>query len=78
MVDKYGHFTGHDITFVYQDLLTGLRGHAVSGVLQEAPAVDVVGERCRNGIKELKFKQALGDKDITWTWSRHETNENFI
>lgn len=75
-VDKHGQFTGSDITFVYQDLLTGLTGSFVNGVLQWAHAVDVVAERCNNGIKELRFEPAMHSPDITWT--KHEPNETYI
>ena len=41
-----GKFTGDDITFIYPDFLTGLRGTFVNGVLEHATAVNIVAERC--------------------------------
>ena len=52
-VDRRGHFSGENITFVYPDFLTGLRGRFEHGVLVDATAVDVFGERCKVVVQEL-------------------------
>ena len=75
-VDHYGIFTGDNITFIYPDFLTGLRGSFVHGVLHNATAVDVVAERCNNGVKELKIVHAKHNKDIIW--EKEDTNLSFI
>jgi hypothetical protein len=54
-VDPQGHFTGPSITFLYPDLLTGLRGAFREGALEAAVEVEVVAERCRHGLKELQM-----------------------
>ena len=65
-VNQDGEFTGDDISFIYPDFLTGLRGTFVGGVLQNASAVDVVAERCNNGVKELRLKPAKYGKGVIW------------
>ena len=62
-VDHEGKFTGDEITFLYPDLLTGLHGKFVDGEVQEARAVDIVAERCQQGIKEIKLR--LNTRDHT-------------
>ena len=74
-VDQTGKFTGV-LTFIYPDFLTGLRGAFVSGILQRARAVDVVGERCKGGMKELKLKHSA--KDSVIVWDKHKTNATYI
>ena len=66
VVDHHGEFTGDNITFIYPDFLTGLRGTFVNGVSQNATVVNVVAERCNNGVKELKIMPSKYDKDILW------------
>ena len=75
-VDHGGQFTGEQISFIYPDFLTGLRGTFENGVLQRAQAVDVVAERCNNGVKELKLKPSKHDKDVVW--EKEETNASYI
>ena len=75
-VDLKGMFTGDDVTFIYPDLITGLRGTFVNGVLLKARAVDVVGERCKDGKKELKLQPSAKDSGIVW--KKHETNADYI
>ena len=75
MVDNEGKFTGEDITFIYPDFLTGLKGTFVNGVLEHATAVNIVAERCVAGIKELKVEAS---SEVTVTWKREETNSTHI
>ena len=65
-VDAEGRFSGDNITFIYPDFLTGLRGTFKAGVLQNARAVDVVGERCNNGLKELKLEKSAHNQGVMW------------
>ena len=76
VVDQHGQFTGHDIAFIYPDFLTGLRGSFVDGVLQNVAAVNVVAERCNNGVKELKFEHSAYEKGTIW--EKEETNVTYI
>ena len=65
-VDRRGQFSGENITFVYPDFLTGLRGRFEHGVLVDATAVDIIGERCKDGIKELMIEPAVKDVGVRW------------
>ena len=65
-VDRRGQFSGENITFVYPDFLTGLRGRFEHGVLVDATAVDIIGERCKDGIKELLIEPAVKDGGVRW------------
>ena len=75
-VDRRGQFTGEDITYVYPDFLTGLRGKFLHGVLVDATAVDIVGERCKGGIKEILIEPAARDSSVRW--EKEETNHWYI
>ena len=75
-VNGKGKFTGRDIIFIYPDLLTGLRGRFVDGILEEGNAVNIVGERCNNGLKEIKTRLSKEDRKIVW--AKHETNASYI
>eukprot|EP00091_Calanus_sinicus_P013606 TRINITY_DN30199_c0_g1_i1.p1 TRINITY_DN30199_c0_g1~~TRINITY_DN30199_c0_g1_i1.p1 ORF type:complete len:288 (-),score=95.93 TRINITY_DN30199_c0_g1_i1:1-864(-) len=75
-VDRRGQFSGENITFVYPDFLTGLRGRFEHGVLVDATAVDIVGERCKDGIKELMVEPAVKDGGVRW--EKQEANHWFI
>lgn len=66
VVDHAGSFTGDNIVFVYPDFLTGLQGTFLDGVLVKGRAVDIIGERCNNGIKELKLRSSRHDSHIEW------------
>jgi hypothetical protein len=48
----------------------------VNGVLERVKAVHIVGERCKNGIKEIKLERASSDKNVIWT--KHDTNAIYI
>ena len=60
-----GEFTGPNITFIYPDILTGLTGSFDNGVLEAATAVEIIGERCNDGVKELKLSI---DKETNIVW----------
>ena len=74
-VDKEGKFSGDEITYIYPDLLTGLHGKFVDGEVLEARAVDIVAERCQQGIKEIKLK--LNTRDNT-LWKPELSNSDQI
>ena len=76
VVDHEGEFTGDNIAFIYPDFSTGLRGTFVRGVLHNATAVDVVAERCYEGIKEIRMRPSEYGKDVIW--EKEETNVNNI
>ena len=67
-VDRRGQFSGDNITFIYTDFVTGLRGRYEYeyGVLVWPTAVKIVGERCREGIKEIMVETADSDEDVRW------------
>ena len=75
-VDRRGQFTNGEVVFVYPDFLTGLRGKFLHGVLVDATAVDIVGERCKGGIKEILVEPIARDADVKW--ERMEANHWFI
>ena len=72
VVDHEGDFTGDNIAFIYPDFSTGLRGTFVRGVLHNATAVDVVAERCYEGIKEIRMKPSEYEEEVIW--EKEETN----
>ena len=74
-VDLEGKFTGDEITFLYPDLLTGLHGKFLDGEVLEARAVDIVAERCRQGIKEIRLR--LNTRDNT-LWRREHSSSDQI
>jgi hypothetical protein len=53
-VDGHGGLTGADVLFVYPDFETGLLGTFDNGELVVGRAVDVVGERCVEGVKQVE------------------------
>ena len=69
-LDQNGKFSGKNITFIYPDFLTGLRGTFDDGVMRSATAVDVIGERCNNGVKELKLEPSKYNLDVNWERTR--------
>lgn len=62
-----GGFSGQNVVFLYPDLATGIKGHFDKGDLVSGTAVEVVGERCRSGIKEVEVVAARHDPRITWS-----------
>ena len=60
-VNDAGHFTGHEIAYVYPDLKTAIVGQFERGLLIRGQAAEVVGEKCaEEGIKALKFSDPSG------------------
>ena len=72
-VDLSGKFTGHKIIFIYPDFLTGIKGKFLDGELVSGVAVDVVGERCNIGLKEIIVEPSKHDPEVIW---RKEPNSN--
>ena len=64
--DAEGKFTGEDIIFIYPDLLTGIRGQFRNGNLVSGSAVDIIGERCLDGLKEIEVRPAKHDPNVIW------------
>ena len=65
-VDQFGDFSGENICYVYPDFQTALRGIFVNGDLHNATAVNIVGERCNSGVKELRFEEPENKADVVW------------
>ena len=74
-LSQQGRFTGEEITFIYPDLLTGLHGRFRDGEVVEARAVDIVAERCREGVKEVRLRLRTEDGTV---WRREEATDNRI
>jgi hypothetical protein len=56
-VDPETHeFTGPDITFVYPDFRTGIRGTFHKGTLVSGIEVKINATRCRAGFREIQTK----------------------
>jgi hypothetical protein len=51
-----GEFTGPDITFVYPDFRTGIRGTFHKGVLVHGVEVEITATRCRPNFREIQTK----------------------
>ena len=71
-VDEKGRFTGEEVTYIYPDLLTGLHGKFLNGEVVEARAVDIVAERCHQGMKQIKMR--LNKKAETVWKVEHSTS----
>jgi hypothetical protein len=56
-----GEFTGPDITFVYPDFRTGIRGTFHKGVLVHGVEVEITATRCRPGFREIQTEVKMGD-----------------
>ena len=65
-MDSEGRFTGEDIIFIYPDMLTGIQGHFRNGELVSGSAVDIAGERCHQGLKEIEVRPAQYDPHVIW------------
>ena len=72
-VDLFGKFTGNDIIFLYPDFLTGIKGEFLDGELIAGVSVDVTGERCNLGLKDILVKPVKHDPEVIW---RKEPNSN--
>ena len=66
-VDDSGRFTGPDILYLYPDMVTGILGTWSDGRLVEGRAVDILAERCRDGLKELRTGPARYNSEVTWS-----------
>ena len=51
---------------MYPDFLTGIKGTFENGKLVSGKAVDVIGERCFNGIKEIDVIPSKYNPDVLW------------
>ena len=67
VVDDCGRFTGSDILYLYPDMVTGILGTWSHGSLVEGRAVDILAERCRDGLKELRTRPARHNSEVTWS-----------
>ena len=65
-MDSEGRFTGEDIIFIYPDMITGIRGQFGNGELVSGSAVDIIGERCNEGRKEIEVRPAHHDPHVVW------------
>lgn len=72
--DAEGRLTGPNITFIYPDFETGLRGTFEDGRLVAGLAVRITGRRCRGGLMEIRTRPSrsatAGDPLRPW---RRET-----
>ena len=75
IVDENGTFTGEDITYIYPDFQTGLKGIFIGGEVAAARAVIITEERCHNGIKEIRTKKIASDQTL---WSKDIANTTHI
>ena len=75
-VDEKGRFTGEEVTYIYPDLLTGLQGKFLNGEVVEARAVDIVAERCHQGMKQIKLR--LNTRDSTVWRVEHSTPHQIV
>ena len=55
-LDAADRFTGHNITFIYPDFVTGLHGTFENGRLVSGVAVRLTARRCRGGLMEIRVK----------------------
>ena len=55
---------GNQIAFIYPDFETVLRGEFINGTMMAAKPTKIVAERCKNGIKQLKFAKPAKDAPI--------------
>ena len=80
-VDSEGRFTGDNITYVYPDLRTGLRGTFRDGELVAGTEVRIVATRCRGGLKELLLVEGSATEDSGESltiWRREDTNATWL
>ena len=75
IVDENGTFTGEDISYIYPDFRTGLKGIFIGGEVSVARAVIITEERCHNGIKEIRTKKIASDQTL---WSKDIANTTHI
>ena len=76
-VDEKGHFSGDDIAYINQDVLTSFKGTFHNGVMIKAKSVEVIGEKCNEeGIKMLEFSAPLSSTAEEYHFER-PTSETF-
>ena len=75
-MNRLGRFTGHNITFIYPDLKSGIRGIFINGYLVVGQEIEIMGERCSNGMKELRIETVEARKEILW--KRENLNATYI
>ena len=64
-IDGLGGLTGSDVLFVYPDFETGLFGTFDNDELVVGRAVDIVGEKCVEGVKQVEVVEKE-DGDTVW------------
>ena len=64
-IDSTGEIQGDDVLFIYPDLETGLLGMFEKGELVQGRVVEIVGERCGEGIKHVEVIQR-DDGNSVW------------
>ena len=57
-------FLEEDITFIYPDMSTVLKGKFKDGVMIEARRSKVIAERCNDGIKEILVSSPKSDSPV--------------
>ena len=58
-VNNQGRFSGDEISYINQDMSTGFKGIFKNGVMINATAIEVIGEKCNEeGIKIIEFSSA--------------------
>lgn len=75
-VDDRGMFTGDNITFIYPDLRSGITGKFFNGKLMAGVEVEITGEKCSGGIKEISFRTVEKRKEIVW--KKENMNDTYI
>jgi len=68
-LDAGGRFTGPNITFIYPDFQTGLRGTFDNGRLVSAVGVRLTARRCRGGLMEIRTQPLKRDAGLP-AWRR--------
>jgi histone-lysine N-methyltransferase SETD7 len=68
-LDAKGQLTGPNITFIYPDFQTGLRGTFNNGQLVSGIGVRLTAHRCHNGLMEIRTKPFKHDTGLP-AWHR--------
>ena len=61
---------GDSIAFIYPDFELALKGTFLNGTMMAAKPAKIVAERCKNGIKQLKFAKPAKNAPI-FKYQRH-------
>ena len=56
--------SGDSIAFIYPDFELALKGTFLNGTMMAAKPAKIVAERCKNGIKQLKFAKPAKNAPI--------------